>query len=242
LKNLTHQVIGTLVLSVLIVCIALGGGYQLNEQGARAVGMGGAFVARADDPSAIFFNPAGLASQNGINILAGGNLIMPSTDFTPHGSSTKYSTESQVFTPINLYGTYRIDDKIVVGLGIFNPFGLGTKWPSAMQSLNASLQTWYFNPAIGYKIDDQFSVGLGISLVYSSIKQTQTSVSLDGTGSGFNLNLGVTYKALDNLSIGLSYRIKTDVDLSGNFSAGYGTVTAKETLPMPGSFTLGAAF
>jgi len=30
----------------------MGGGYQLNEQGARAVGMGGAFVATASDPSA----------------------------------------------------------------------------------------------------------------------------------------------------------------------------------------------
>ena len=206
--------------------------------------MGGAFVARADDPSAIYFNPAGLASQTGINILAGGNLIMPSTNFTPLGSSTKYSTESQVFTPINLYGTYKIDDKFVVGLGIFNPFGLGTKWPSTFASLTTSLTTWYINPSVGYKIDDQWSVGLGISYVAASLKSTaSTPTSLDGTGSGFSVDIGAMYKPMDNLSIGLSFRTGTDIDLSGNFSAmGYGNVTAKETMPMPGNLYIGAAY
>ena len=37
-------------------------GFSVFEAGAKALGMGGAFVAQADDPSAIFFNPAGIAS------------------------------------------------------------------------------------------------------------------------------------------------------------------------------------
>src|SRR5215470_15693040 len=38
------------------------GGFLRIGVGARAVGMGETFVAVADDPSAIFWNPAGLAS------------------------------------------------------------------------------------------------------------------------------------------------------------------------------------
>lgn len=38
------------------------GAFMENGGGARALGMGGAFVAVADDPSAMFWNPAGLAN------------------------------------------------------------------------------------------------------------------------------------------------------------------------------------
>ena len=40
--------------------LALGGGFAINEHGTKAVGMGGAFAAQADDPTAIFYNPAGI--------------------------------------------------------------------------------------------------------------------------------------------------------------------------------------
>jgi long-chain fatty acid transport protein len=256
---------------VLVVCIALGGGYQLNEQGARAVGMGGAFVARASDPSAIYFNPAGLAFQKGINVLGGINLIMPSIKFT--GALTQQpvetSTKSKVFTPINLYGSYQISDDIVVGLGIFNPFGLGTEWPDlwgkeiagtynglyfgSLQSggLKSDLQMWYFNPSIGYKIDDQLSVGLGVSYVYGTATISRRvyrgggsygTTTLDGTGKGFNVNFGAIYKPMDGFSIGASYRITTDIEFSGDYKEPTGTSKGKATLPMPGNLCIGAAY
>ncbi|TYB81177.1 MAG: hypothetical protein FXF54_14905 [Kosmotoga sp.] len=49
------------VFTVLIVpTFVFANGFQINEQGAKALGMGGAFVAQADDPSALYFNPAGI--------------------------------------------------------------------------------------------------------------------------------------------------------------------------------------
>ena len=83
MRNITNRLIGIIVLSALVVGVMFAGGYQLNEQDARAVGMGGAFVATASDPSAIYFNPAGLAFQSGINVLGGINFIIPSTTYSP---------------------------------------------------------------------------------------------------------------------------------------------------------------
>jgi long-chain fatty acid transport protein len=283
LRNLSFHVIGTLVLSVLIVCIALGGGYQLNEQGARAVGMGGAFVAQASDPSAIYFNPAGMTSLKGIQVLGGLDLIMPSTKFKGVGvmEAIETTAKSKVFTPINIYGTYQVNDKIVVGLGIYNPFGLGTEWDNqwgkasnlggaylgSMKSVKADIQTWYFNPSFAYKINDQFSIGWGVSYVYSSVTLTKnplgTTTSLmemTGTGKGWNANIGATYKPMEDLSIGLSYRASTHIEFSGDlkFSGmnvqipGYPTGvtyallfpggTGKATLPLPGNLQVGAAY
>jgi long-chain fatty acid transport protein len=47
------------------------GGYYGGAQGARASGRSGAFVARADDPTAIVYNPAGLAGINGTLFMVG---------------------------------------------------------------------------------------------------------------------------------------------------------------------------
>ncbi|HQT91428.1 MAG TPA: outer membrane protein transport protein, partial [Candidatus Kryptobacter bacterium] len=82
---------------MLSVSVAFASGYQLNEHGAKAVSMGGAFVARADDPSAIFFNPAGLSFVKGFNVMVGGTLILPSTTFTgpyPNNTETKMNSLS----------------------------------------------------------------------------------------------------------------------------------------------------
>ena len=49
------------ILSLFIApAMAFGSGFAINENGTKAVGMGGAFAATADDPTAIYFNPAGI--------------------------------------------------------------------------------------------------------------------------------------------------------------------------------------
>jgi len=63
-------------LAVLIVLVfsatsAMAGGFRLPEAGAKAMGMGFAFTAQADDPSAIYFNPAGIVQLEGSNFKGG---------------------------------------------------------------------------------------------------------------------------------------------------------------------------
>ncbi|MBW2186420.1 MAG: outer membrane protein transport protein, partial [Deltaproteobacteria bacterium] len=71
------------VLMVLLVpTIVFGAGFHIREQGAKAMGMANAFVAQADDPSAIFYNPAGIAFQSGTQVSLGVTVInVPETEF-----------------------------------------------------------------------------------------------------------------------------------------------------------------
>jgi long-chain fatty acid transport protein len=225
--------------------------------------MGGAFVARASDPSAIYYNPAGLAFQNGINVMGGATLIFPSTTFKPTNEpGFDVSQKVQVFYPPNLYGTYALNDQWVVGLGVFSPYGLGSEWDRGWlgneSAIKTSIQTFYFNPSISYKINNDLSLGIGISYVYATVFMSTnpsgggsaSRMELDGSGKGFNVNAGIMWKPIEKLSVGASYRMKTDIEFSGDVkitgmgadSVLYPGGTGKATFPMPGNLTVGAAY
>ena len=61
---------------------AAAGGYEFPGDGARAIGRGGAFAARADDPMAVVVNPAGLAAMPGTQIWASAHLSSAKDCFT----------------------------------------------------------------------------------------------------------------------------------------------------------------
>ena len=271
-----------LVLVVLIVCgaSAFAGGYQINEHGSRAMAMGGAFVAQASDGSAIFFNPAGLAFQSGFKVMLGTTIIIPSSTWKPTTktvgtATTPYTTAtdmvSQTFTPINAYISYAFDNGLTVGVGVYNPYGLGTEWPvdwdGRQMSVKTDLATWYINPTIAYRISDQLAVGVGVSYVAASVKLQQRTgtlgslsplapaavdgtVNLDGTGNSINWNVGVLYKPTKDLSLGVSYRSLTKVDFSGTaaftgmnvLSSFFPGGTGTTTLPFPSDLFAGIAY
>ena len=54
---------------------AMAAGFRLPIAGAKAMGMGFAFTAQADDPSAIYYNPAGILQLEGTNVMAGATYI-----------------------------------------------------------------------------------------------------------------------------------------------------------------------
>src|SRR2546428_10594335 len=69
------------VVALLTSGAAFGSGFSIFEQGAKATAMGGAFCATADDPSAIFYNVAGIAQQRHTAFYAGGTLINFANEF-----------------------------------------------------------------------------------------------------------------------------------------------------------------
>jgi long-chain fatty acid transport protein len=165
--------------------LACGSGFLLYEHGAAAMAMGGAFVAVANNPTAVFHNPAGIAWLDGTQVSVGTTLIRPTTTLTmPHASlispgySTTYDAEKQTFYPSTAYITQKISNNIVVGFGFFSPYGLGTKWtepdavtfPLRFLSTRDDMKSYVFNPVIACKVNDKFSLGVGAFYVRSTIE------------------------------------------------------------------------
>ena len=60
--------------SIVAPNLAHAGGFEYSAAGTRALGRGGAFMARADDPLALRYNPAGLAFLPGYQLELGSHL------------------------------------------------------------------------------------------------------------------------------------------------------------------------
>jgi len=210
-----------------------GGGFLIYEHGAAAMAMGGAFVAIANNPTAVFHNPAGIAWLDGTQVSVGTTLIVPKTTLALPAYSSSYDVKKQLFYPSNVYISQKISDKIVVGFGFFSPYGLGTEWPADYPlkyiSTKDDMKSFVFNPVIAYKVSDKFSAGIGLTYIRSDLtfklvtRQDfrtyggsiyEVPASIEGDGDGWGWNAGILYKA-EKISIGLNWRSGFKIDLEG---------------------------
>jgi long-chain fatty acid transport protein len=88
-----------LVPAIVFPSVARAGGFTFPDNGTEALGRGGAFTAKADDPTAIQYNVAGLARQRGTKLLLDLNLVLNNYDFTRSGTYPDDSTD-----PMTPYG------------------------------------------------------------------------------------------------------------------------------------------
>ena len=224
-----------IALTIAVLVLASGnliaGGYQINEHGARGMAQGGAFAARALDPSAIFYNAAGIGFLSGAHLQLGSTLIFPSTTFRgplQFNSNDETKQVKNVFYPSTLYGTYSLDEQgLAFGLGVFNPYGLGSEWPADWVgrgiTTKITLQTFYINPTVAYRVLPNLSIGAGFDFVYGNAVlqrkildfSPEGEVKLDGSGTGVGFNAGVIYKPIEMLSLGISYRSQVKLKLKG---------------------------
>jgi long-chain fatty acid transport protein len=110
------------------------GGYYTGAVGPRAAGRGGAFVARADDVTAITINPAGLSEIDG-------NTFQIGNQFS-------YNGYSYTRAPTVDYGSSQTPPPTVTFAKVSN----GTPWQAALPFLGAAsrfgLRDWAFAAAV----------------------------------------------------------------------------------------------
>ncbi|HEV8657154.1 MAG TPA: outer membrane protein transport protein [Thermoanaerobaculia bacterium] len=233
------------LLSSMMAGTVLASGFSIFEQGAKATAMGGAFAATADDPSAIFYNVAGLAQQRRFTIFAGGTTINfanqfrgdPNDEFTS-GATGQYRRHT--FVPPNAYVTIPVGNSLTFGVGVMTPYGLRTNWEDPwvgrFVSKDASIKVVSVEPALAWQTaDGRFAIGAGAEYRRAHIILQRNNAP---TGSGLNpftgrivdvanvylnsdwdsawgFNVGALFKS-DKFRIGASYRSDMDIDFKGD--------------------------
>jgi long-chain fatty acid transport protein len=143
-----------------------------------------------------------------------------------------------VFPPINAYITHQFKEGLVGGFGIFNAYGLGQVWDNESSfvgrhiSYDVDLKTFYFNPTIAWRWNENVAVGGGVQAVYSSVELNKYIQKWDPNGSGlldvgtvklsgnskldWGGNLGILLNPNDDWKIGVAYRSNVDANINGN--------------------------
>ena len=246
-----------------LVSLASGGAhaafFQLAEN--SPAGLGNAFAggaAIAEDASTVWYNPAGLTRLNGSQMVVGGHFIVPSLKFSKTSANRATAigggaisggdggdAGESALVP-NFYYARRIDDRLSVGLGLNAPFGLATDydddWVGRYHANRSEIMTINVNPALAYKVTDQFSVGAGLnyqkldatltqSVDYGSIcllagsppgcgatpgaNDGDAKIEADDDAWGFNV--GALWQLSDATRLGLAYRSRMKYGLEGSF-------------------------
>jgi long-chain fatty acid transport protein len=223
-------------LALALICIwhqsGFGSGFALYEAGARAGALGGAMVGRADDPSAIFYNPAGITQLPGFRVMAGFSPIIPNTDITTRVGPVSAATHMQdkVFFPPHFYLTYQVPaSQLWLGLGVFSPFGLGVEfdsaWPGRVNNIKTSIGSVNINPTIAAKITDYLAVGAGLDIMVFTFEMRRVlpipllgfqDTEITAESLGFGGNVGLHFKPADYFSAGISYRSQVKQKLHGS--------------------------
>ncbi len=178
-----------LSLGLAILLLSTGGllanGLNLNGFGARAASMGGAFVGLADDYTAVFWNPAGLALMKTATFGLTGDLLIPSSTYDLGTFSMKTNNK---YYPAGLIGFFQpIGDRVVVGVGAYTLSGLGADWNNT--GLEAALISPYptsaFTPAVENYVWKSFIGSITIAPAIAVKLTNQIFL-----GATFNINYG----------------------------------------------------
>ncbi len=179
---------------------AFADGFRNPFQGSAAIGQGNAFAAQADDPTAVFYNPAAMTRLPGIQHAVGVQFVSPHTRFTsPSGARTAndlggpvgWPPPGQLFFTANLErsGLPVLRD-LSLGLGLLSLYGFGNKYPESAPfsstSYQGSLPLLDIKPTLAYKVSDHLSLGLGADIFTfaSFVGEGQTESLSISSGAG----------------------------------------------------------
>jgi len=120
---------------------------------------------------------------------------------------------------------HNVSPDLRVGVSVGSCFGLGLdygkSWAGRYYVQEAEFLTIGINPSVGYRINEQWSVGAGFSAVNSNLKQkvairnmgtdqADGQLKLEDDDWGFGYNVGVLYEHNQMTRFGLTYRSEID--------------------------------
>lgn len=224
-----------LFLSALIISqSACAAGLWLYEAASPELGTASAgSAAIANSASTAGFNPAGMTRLNDTEFMVG---IQPmyvdakfDIDAATYGNDDGGNAGGFVPSASMFYVTSLTDDiKFGLAMGSYLGLGLdyGESWAGRYFITEGELLTLAINPSLGYKVNQQFSIGAGVDFVYSKLNQkiafnnnpfgigstADGMIEIEDSDIAYGFNLGLLYEFSESTRIGLTYRSQVDIE------------------------------
>jgi long-chain fatty acid transport protein len=224
---------------VLAVLVAAGSalsasanGFRLDDQDAFATARGGAFVATADNASAVYYNPAGITQLEGMNFRGGLYGIYDDPRFTPPApaNTNTFRVHDQWAEAPQFFSAFTPKDwPVSFGLGVYSPYGGNIGWPQntgfRSVALEGSLTYITINPVVAVKPVSGLSIAGGPMFNYADMEmgqgllRTQRPLTnffrFQGNGWSVGYNVGVLWQPHEKISLGGTFRSTATVRLDG---------------------------
>ena len=191
---------------------------------------GGAIIASPVDAPSMIYNPAAIGvldfDKIGFDLSLG--VVNPPRQITSAiGSPVEKTTESGANAYLGMGNgvVYKINDKLILGMAAGGVSGLGTDFPAGTMpdnpgtpfpettSIVSKKGLLKITPTIAYKITDGLAIGVSLQIGNQSLALKSPAFMLPQSERwGFGGSIGLIYKPLPNLNIGISYTSEMKID------------------------------
>ena len=213
-------------------------GSSVGTHSACATGRALASVAApCGDASAIFYNPAAL-HRDGTALGLGLSAIVTGGEFEYDAGGPVIDRETAVVPVPHGFASYRFNDRMTAGIGVWAPYGLGIEWPLEFEGryvgYDNSLRALYIQPTLSVALADWFMLGGGVDVVLGSIEINQRVDLATATiaqhpqlgpltGAHFGIPTGTDFAdaRLSGNGTGVTWHIGMLADLTPDFSVGF---------------------
>jgi long-chain fatty acid transport protein len=268
--NINKKIITTsfLATSLFSSITASAAGLWLYEAGTPEMGTASAGRnATANSASTVAFNPAGMTRLERDELMVGIQPMYVKARFDSDdgsGSGGGDGGNAGGWVPVaSLSYAHELSDDLKLGVfsGSYLGLGLdfGSDWGGRYYATEVELITMMTSFNLGYKVNEQLSVGGGVNIVYGSLTQKMnwnnpaaipdSRIKIDDSDVGYGFNLGLLYEFSPSTRIGLTYLSEVEfefedavntsdlVGLSGNILGG-AKVDLDMSLPQAVSFSI----
>jgi len=200
-RSLLALLLGVALLALGVPDGARAGGFEIPDNGVFALSRGAAFVARADDPTALALNPGGPLRLSGTHILYNHALIWEDATFTrqasdlPPGKDYGFdplatTSNADTLFPLGAMLIVTSDlglDDMTFAAGVYGPNAHGKKsWPvsGGQRYMMTSFEALMLYPSLAFAYGDRETFGIGLTLQWVMVPSMKLGLVIDGTPGG----------------------------------------------------------
>jgi long-chain fatty acid transport protein len=190
-------------------------------------------------------NPAGMTGLEQNELMLGSQAIVPQRKFDVSSSSTagggSGGTSDEIAVVPSIFYAHKLNEKVTAGFSVVGAMGGGDKfdddWAGRYGATEVALQGLAISPSVGYEVNDDLSLGAGVSFVYTMFyMEAAVNKPTPGDGNaefddlddwGYQPFIGLTYQINERTLLGFVYRGEMEVELEGDLNL--------KNLPVQGS-------
>jgi long-chain fatty acid transport protein len=225
-------------------------GFAMPDQDAFATARGNAFVATANDPAAVYYNPAGISQLDGARISLGAYGIVYGSSYNGAAGSIDSKTQLEILPQV--FSTWSLPKyNLTLGLGAYSPYGLRVEWPDnsplSLIGQTGEIDYYTLNPVIAWQIIPSLSLAAGPTLDYSEadLKENPHFINhFRGRDTDAGFNAGVLWHPWEQHSFGVTYRSATDMNYEGHgtLPPGPASIASSANIHFPQTVAFGYSF